>query len=237
MNTKKTSYKQTNPNGGLAELLKELWNAAVALRGSIEPADYKRYVLPLIFLRFLSLRFEKRHAELLGDIADPKSDLHTTDKQLALDILNDADNYTSRQTFLIPDEARWANIVKIAQADDIKLKLDNILALLEKTFPKLKGLLPPIYAGSNLDKEGVAGLINLFSKDIFRAETGGVDMLGRVYEYFIGEFANSEGKRGGEYFTPQSIVQTLVAMLEPTEGKVFDPCCGSGGDCAPSVSG
>jgi type I restriction enzyme M protein len=220
-----TSYK----NGGVSELLKELWNAAVALRGSIEPADYKRYVLPLIFLRFLSLRFEKRHAELIAEIADPKSDLHTKNKQMAFDILNDADNYTSRQTFLVPEEARWENIVKIARADDIKLKLDNILALLEKTFPKLKGLLPPIYAGSNLDKEGVAGLINLFSKDIFRAETGGVDMLGRVYEYFIGEFANSEGKRGGEYFTPQSIVQTLVAMLEPTEGKVFDPCCGSGG--------
>jgi len=106
--------------------------------------------------------------------------------------------------------------------------LDNILALLEKAFPKLKGLLPPIYAGSNLDKESVAGLINLFSKDIFRSDTSGVDMLGRVYEYFIGEFANSEGKRGGEYFTPQSIVRTIVAMLEPTEGKVFDPCCGAG---------
>src|SRR5439155_1277761 len=102
-------------------------------------------------------------------------------------------------------------------------------ALLEKTFPKLKGLLPPIYAGSNLDKENIAGLINLFSKDVFRSESGGVDMLGRVYEYFIGEFANSEGKRGGEYFTPLSIVRTLVAMLEPIEGKVFDPCCGSGG--------
>ena len=201
----------------------------MALRGSIEPADYKRYVLPLIFLRFLSLRFEKRHAELVAEIADPKSDLHTKNKQLALDILNDTDNYTSKQTFLVPDEARWENIVKVAQADDIKVRLDKILALLEKTFPKLRGLLPPIYAGSNLDKEGVAGLINLFSKDIFRAESGGVDMLGRVYEYFIGEFANSEGKRGGEYFTPQSIVQTLVAMLEPTEGKVFDPCCGSGG--------
>ncbi len=223
----KTSYN--NGSGGLAELLKELWNAAVALRGSIEPADYKRYVLPLIFLRFLSLRFEKRHAELVAEIADPKSDLHTKDKQLALDILNDADNYTAKQTFLVPEEARWENIVKIARADDIRLRLDNILLLLEKTFPKLKGLLPPIYATSNLDKESVAGLINLFSKDIFRFETGGVDMLGRVYEYFIGEFANSEGKRGGEYFTPQSIVQTLVAMLEPTEGKVFDPCCGSGG--------
>ena len=111
----------------------------------------------------------------------------------------------------------------------MKLRLDNILALLEKTFPKLKGLLPPIYAGSNLDKENIAGLINLFSKDIFRFEAGGIDKLGRVYEYFIGEFASSEGKRGGEYFTPESIVRLLVAMLEPTEGKVFDPCCGSGG--------
>jgi type I restriction enzyme M protein len=221
------SYKKGD--GGVSELLKELWNAAVALRGSVEPADYKRYVLPLIFLRFLSLRFEKRHAELIAEIANPKSDFHTTDKQQVLDILNDADNYAAKQTFLVPKEARWGNIVKIARAEDIKVRLDNILALLEKTFPKLKGLLPPIYAGSNLDVNGIAGLINLFSKDIFRAETGGMDMLGRVYEYFIGEFANSEGKRGGEYFTPQSIVQTLVAMLEPTEGKVFDPCCGSGG--------
>jgi type I restriction-modification system DNA methylase subunit len=223
----KTSYK--NGNGGLAELLKELWNAAVALRGSIEPSDYKRYVLPLIFLRFLSLRYEKRVTEIDAEIADPKSDLFTTDKQLALEMREDPDNFKKKNVFLVPEDACWDNIVKIARADDIKLKLDNILALLEKTFPKLKGLLPPIYAGSNLDKEGVAGLINLFSKDIFRAETGGVDMLGRVYEYFIGEFANSEGKCGGGYFTPQSIVQMLVAMLEPIKGKVFDPCCGSGG--------
>ena len=131
--------------------------------------------------------------------------------------------------FLVPEDARWDNIIKIARADDIKLRLDNILPLLEKTFPKLKGLLPPIYAGSNLDRESIAGLINLFLKDVFRSEAGGVDMLGRVYEYFIGEFANSEGKRGGEYFTPLSIVRTLVAMLEPVEGKVFDSCCGSGG--------
>lgn len=220
------SYK--NGSGAVSELFKELWNAAVALRGSIEPADYKRYVLPLIFLRFLSLRYEKRVAEIDAEITDPKSDLFTTDKQLAMEFREDPDNFKKKSVFLVPEEARRDNIVKIARADDIKLKLDNILALLEKTFPKLKGLLPPIYAGSNLDKEGVAGLINLFSKDIFRAETGGVDMLGRVYEYFIGEFANSEGKRGGEYFTPQSIVKTIVAMLEPTEGKVFDPCCGAG---------
>ena len=225
---KKSLYKKNGSNG-VADLLKELWSAAVALGGNIEPADYKRYVLPLMFLRFLSLRYEKRRSEIEAEIADPKSDLHTTDEQLALTLCEDPDLYTSKQVFLVPEEARWDNIIKIARADDVKLRLDNILALLEKTFPKLKGLLPPIYAGSNLDKENIAGLINLFSKDIFRFEIGGIDTLGRVYEYFIGEFASSEGKRGGEYFTPESIVNLLVAMLEPTEGKVFDPCCGSGG--------
>src|SRR5437773_11658304 len=229
MNKTKSSYKEKNGNGGLRELFRELWNTAVTLRGSIEPADYKRYVLPLPFLRFLSLRYEKRLGEIDAEIADPTSDLHTTDKQLAFETREHPDNFKKKNLFLVPEEARWDNIVKIARADDVKIKLDNILALLEKTFPKLKGLLPPIYAGSNLDKESVAGLINLFSKEIFRSETGGVDMLGRVYEYFIGEFANSEGKRGGEYFTPASIVQTLVAMLEPNEGVVLDPCCGSGG--------
>jgi type I restriction enzyme M protein len=215
--------------GGVSELLKELWNAAVALRGNIEPADYKRYVLPLVFLRFLSLRYEQRRSEIDADIADPKSDLYTKSEQLQWEMREDPDLYLSKQVFLVPEPARWENIIKIARADDVKIQLDNLLAVLEKTFPKLKGLLPPIYAGSNLDKENIAGLINLFSKDIFRFEAGGIDQLGRVYEYFIGEFASSEGKRGGEYFTPESIVKLLVAMLEPTEGKVFDPCCGSGG--------
>jgi type I restriction enzyme M protein len=222
----KKIYKKSKAG---SDLFKELWNAAVALRGSIEPADYKRYVLPLIFLRFLSLRYEQRVSEIEAEIADPQSDLFTKDKELAKEIREDPDNFKKKNVFLVPEDARWDNIVKIARADDIKLRLDNILALLEKTFPKLKGLLPPIYAGSNLDKENIASLINLFSRDVFRSEAGGVDMLGRVYEYFIGEFANSEGKRGGEYFTPLSIVRTLVAMLEPVEGKVFDPCCGAGG--------
>src|SRR5438094_3165769 len=223
---RKKIYKKNNAG---SNLFKELWNAAVALRGSIEPADYKRYVLPLIFLRFLSLRYEQRVSEIDAEIADPQSDLFTRDKQLAREIREDPDNFIKKNVFLVQEEARRDNIVKIARADDIKLKLDNILALLEKTFPKLKGLLPPIYAGSNLGRENIAGLINLFSKDIFKSGGGGLDMLGRVYEYFIGEFASSEGKRGGEYFTPLSIVRTLVAMLEPEHGVVFDPCCGSGG--------
>lgn len=217
--------KTQGGGNGVQSLIKELWQAAVNLRGSIEPADYKRYVLPLIFLRFLSLRFEKRRAELQALIADSKSDYHGDKKAL-----NDPDEYRSVGAFLVPEEARWDTIVKQAQADDIKVKLDNILELLEKKYrTKLEGLLPRIYAGSNLDAENVRGLIGLFSKDIFKQDHGGEDLIGRVYEYFIGEFASSEGKRGGEYFTPSNIVRTLVAMLEPTSGVVLDPCCGSGG--------
>jgi len=212
-------------NGGIVALNKELFQAAIVLRGSIEPADYKRYVLPIIFLRFLSLRYDRRRAELEKLIADKKSDYHGDKKALA-----DPDEYRRVGAFIIPESARWQNLRKAAQADDIKVRLDDVLEALETKYPaKLKGLLPRIYAGSNLDAGGVRGLINLFSKDIFEADHGGDDLIGRVYEYFIGEFASSEGKRGGEYFTPVSIVKTLVSMLEPENGVVFDPCCGSGG--------
>ena len=222
--SKKKPEYQTN-GGGISALIKELWQAAVNLRGSVEPADYKRYVLPIIFLRFLSLRFEARRAELDRLINEPESEYFGDAA-----VLNDPDEYKSAGAYVLPEEARWDNIRKIAQADDIKVRLDNILQLLEETYPdKLKGLFPRIYAGSNLARENVTGLIDLFSKDIFRQDHGGEDLVGRVYEYFIGEFASSEGKRGGEYFTPASIVRLLVAMIEPTEGKVFDPCCGSGG--------
>lgn len=223
---KKESAANGPPSGGgIAALTKELWQAAVTLRGSIEPADYKRYVLPIIFLRFLSLRYERRRAELERLIADKKSDYHGDKK-----VLDELDEYRSAGAFIVPEEARWGKIRESAQRDDIKVRLDNALELLEKKYPdKLRGLLPRIYAGSNLDADSVRGLINLFSKDVFEADHGGEDLIGRVYEYFIGEFASSEGKRGGEYFTPLSIVKVLVAMLEPERGVVFDPCCGSGG--------
>lgn len=230
MAKRKQDRENTNGNGGIAQLTRELWQAAVNLRGSIEPADYKRYVLPIIFLRFLSLRYERRRAELEALIADPKSDYHTKSPKIAAQILKDQDEYRRAGAFIVPEDARWENIRKNAQADDIKTRLDDILETLEKAYPdRLRGLLPKIYAGSNLGRENVSGLINLFSKDIFKQDHGGEDLIGRVYEYFIGEFASSEGKRGGEYFTPASIVRTLVAMLEPTEGEVYDPCCGSGG--------
>jgi type I restriction enzyme M protein len=223
--TKKTKQAGNGENGGIVSLTKELFQAAITLRGSVEPADYKRYVLPIIFLRFLSLRYDRRRLELEALVADKNSDYYG-DKAA----IHDPDEYRRVGAFVIPEAARWENLRKAAQADDIKVKLDDVLESLETQYPdKLKGLLPRIYAGSNLDAVSVRGLINLFSKDIFEADHGGDDLIGRVYEYFIGEFASSEGKRGGEYFTPVSIVKTLVAMLEPEKGVVFDPCCGSGG--------
>lgn len=227
---KSTAGNDSTLGNGTAMLLKELWEAAVTLRGSIEPADYKRYVLPIIFLRFLSMRYEKRREELETLLADRDSDYYTQDTKVAKSTLEDPDEYRSANVFIVPEKARWDYLRSNAQADDIKIIIDDALQLLEDTYPeKLKGLLPRIYAGSNMSRDGVAGLINLFSKDIFKQDHGGEDVIGRVYEYFIGEFASSEGKRGGEYFTPASIVRVLVAMLEPKEGVVYDPCCGSGG--------
>ncbi len=164
-NRKKPAYQTSNSNN-ITDVTRELWQAAVNLRGSIEPADYKRYVLPIIFLRFLSLRYDKRHAELTRMVNEPKGDYY----QMAF-VLDDPDEYRQVGAFVLPEEARWENIRKHAQADDIKVRLDNILELLENTYPdKLRGLLPRIYAGSNLERENVTSLINLFSKDIFEQD-------------------------------------------------------------------
>ncbi|WP_224243954.1 type I restriction-modification system subunit M [Hyalangium gracile] len=194
---RKQAHPVREPTGtGVAELVKELWQAAVTLRGSIEPAEYKRFVLPLIFLRFLSLRHEHRRPG----------------------------------AFAVPRKARWSELLAHADEEDIKVRLDDALEALEEAYPeRLRGLLPRLYAASNMDRHNVAQLLRLFSREVFIRGLGGEDLLGRVYEYFIGEFASSEGKRGGEYFTPASIVRLLVAMLEPMRGVVYDPCCGSGG--------
>lgn len=208
----------------------ELWDAAVKLRGNIAPADYKHYVLPILFLRYLSIRYEKRRIELELLIKEPKSEYFTNDPVLAKEILNDPDEYKKKGVYIVPRKAQWGYLVEHAQDDDIKLKLDQAMESLEKIYPDLRGVLPKIYAGSNLSRENVTGLINLFAKDIFRDHHGnGSDILGRVYEYFITNFASTEGTRGGEFFTPRSIVKLLVAMMQPQEGRVFDPACGSCG--------
>lgn len=208
----------------------ELWEAAVKLRGNIAPGDYKHYVLPLLFLRYLTLKYQRRRNEIERLIKEPKSDYFTNDPKVAREILEDLDEYKKEGVFVVPPKARWDHIVKHAQEDDIKITLDRAMETLEKSYPELKGILPKIYAGSNVSRENVTSLINLFSRDIFSADAGREsDLLGRTYEYFITNFASTEGTRGGEFFTPRSVVKLLVAMLEPEEGKVFDPACGSGG--------
>ena len=206
----------------------ELWQTAVNLRGTVAPADYKHYVLPLLFLRYLSLRYEQRYEQLQMVLKDKRSPYYTGDPDIDAEVLADPVEYAQHNVFIVPEEARWSYLVKHARADDIKLKLDNALRLLQDNHPKLNGLLPPIYANSNLTPDQVAGLINLFSKDKF-ARRDGTDILGRAYMYFISTFASTEGNRGGEFFTPFSIVRLLVAMLEPAQGKVFDPAAGSCG--------
>lgn len=155
---KKTKQAGNGENGGIVSLTKELFQAAITLRGSVEPADYKRYVLPIIFLRFLLLRYDRRRAELEALVADKKSDYFGDKKAI-----HDPDEYRRVGAFVIPEAARWENLRKAAQADDIKVRLDDVLESLETKYPdKLKGLLPRIYAGSNLDAVSVRGFINLF---------------------------------------------------------------------------
>ncbi|MDE3090830.1 MAG: N-6 DNA methylase [Chloroflexota bacterium] len=207
-----------------------MWEAAVQLRGNVAPADYKHFVLPLLFLRYLSLKYERRREVLEHATKDPQSEYYTTDPAIAKEILNDIDEYKREGIFIIPEKARWDYLVRHAQDDDIKLKLDHAMELLERTYPELRGVLPKIYAGSRLDRENVTGLVNLFARDIFTVDVGRErDMLGRVYEYFITNFASTEGVRGGEFLTPRSGVKLLVAMLAPTGGKVLDPASGTGG--------
>lgn len=212
------------------EIEDELWEAAVDMRGNIAPADYKHYVLPLVFLRYLSLRYEERREELETMVHDPDSAYYVQDEDIAEDIVTDPDEYRSEGVFIIPEEARWSYLVKHAQDDDIKVKVDRAMEVLESMHAELEGVLPKIYAGSNLSKDNLSKLINLFSRKVFTGQgSNPADVLGRVYEYFITNFASTEGSRGGEFFTPRSIVQVLVAMLAPQEGIVYDPACGSGG--------
>lgn len=209
---------------------KDLFDAATRMRGSITPSDYKHYVLPLIFLRYVSLRFDKRREQVEVMVNDPESIWYSDDQEVRESILNDPDQYKSENVFMVPEEARWSYLVEKANDSNVKGILDNAMKLIEQENPELEGILPRIFQGSNLPAENVAGLIEIFSRDVFSARhEDSVDVLGRTYEYFIGNFASSEGNRGGEFFTPSSIVKLLVAMMEPIEGTVFDPACGSGG--------
>ena len=206
---------QTNNNGANLGFEAQLWAAADKLRGNMEPSDYKHVALGLIFLKYISDAFEAKRAELLkDDLADAE----------------DSEEYLAENVFWVPKEARWSHLQAKAKKTMIGKYIDNAMLAIEANNASLKGVLPKDYARPALNKVMLGELIDLVS-GIGMAEEAdrSRDILGRVYEYFLGSFAGSEGKRGGEFYTPRSVVRLLVEMLEPYKGRVYDPCCGSGG--------
>lgn len=192
-----------------------LWDSANKLRGSVEPSEYKHVVLSLIFLKYANDRFEERRTELISEGKEA--------------FVDQAVFYNAKNVFYLEDIGRWSYIMENAKQNDIAIKIDTALATVEKDNPTLKGALPSnYYSGLGLDRTKLAALLDEINKiDTLRDPQH--DLIGRVYEYFLGKFAIAEGKGKGEYYTPKSIVNLIAEMIEPYRGKIYDPCCGSGG--------
>ncbi|MCK4873618.1 MAG: SAM-dependent DNA methyltransferase [Phycisphaerales bacterium] len=202
-----------------------LWKAADALRGQVDAAEYKHVVLGLLFLKYISDSFEARREELKAEL---KAD-NITGKQFE-SLLENRDEYTVERVFWVPKEARWDRLQSKATEPDIATLIDDAILAVERDNPNLKSKLPRDYARRGIEPIKLKGLIDLIADIGFKGDRAKArDSLGRVYEYFLGKFAQAEGKLGGEFYTPRSIVRLLVEMLEPYEGRVYDPCCGSGG--------
>ena len=210
---------------------KELWKAADKLRGNIDPGEYKYIVLGLIFLKYVSDSFYQRKDDLEKSVSDPKSASFIRDESSRKYYIEQKDPYRAKGIFYIPEKARWDYLQKHTMHHDIGRYIDEALEAIEEENPSLKGILPKVYSRTPVESHSLGELINLFSKIKFDHNIDQEkDILGRVYEYFLGQFASEEGKRGGEFYTPRSIVKLLVEILEPYEGaRVFDPACGSGG--------
>ena len=201
----------------------QLWQMADALRGSMDAAEYKHVCLGLLFLKYISDAFEEKHAALLAEKdqgADPE----------------DPDEYRAQSIFWVPPEARWPHLKAQARQSTIGQLVDDAMAGIERDNPALKGVLPKDYARPALDKQRLGQLIDMISNIRVGDEASRAkDVLGRVYEYFLSQFASAEGKKGGEFYTPRCVVKLLVEMLEPYRGRVYDPCCGSSGMFVQSV--
>ncbi len=203
-------------NGSVLGFEATLWQAADKLRGNLDAAEYKHVVLGLIFLKYVSDAFEEKHQQLLRDPeADPE----------------DRDEYVADNVFWVPVEARWERLQANAKQPSIGTLLDDAMGAIERDNPRLKGVLPRDYGRPALDKRRLGELIDLLGTlGLGDAENRSKDIIGRVYEYFLGQFASAEGKKGGEFYTPRHVVRLLVAMLAPRENsRILDPCCGSGG--------
>lgn len=212
----------------------ELWKAANELRGAVAENQYKDYILPLIFLKHMSERYEIRKEELLDLVQDKTSGYYTQNQDEINYVLEDADEYLSKNIYIIPKEATWNYLKENAEQDNIKVIIDDAFDVLDSTLaqfrPDLKGILPRLFVKSQLSPRQVGGLINLLSNPkLSQKENPESDILGRVYEYYIGKFAIAEGSGAGQFFTPGSIVRLMVEMIEPYQGKIFDAACGSGG--------
>jgi len=224
---------KTGGNGnGTANLgfEQKLWQAADKLRGTMDAAEYKHTVLGLIFLKYISDSFESRRQWLVRETADPDSDYFTKNETQRACIAEDRDEYLAENVFWVPPKARWIELQNNAKQPTIGKLIDDAMALIERENPSLKGILPKNYARPDLDKTRLGELIDLIGTiAVGDAQSRSQDVLGRVYEYFLGKFASAEGKAGGEFYTPSCVVRVLVEMIEPFRGRVYDPCCGSGG--------
>jgi type I restriction enzyme M protein len=204
-----------NGNGGNLGFEADLFKAADKLRGNMEPSDYKHVALGLMFLKHISDSFESKRSDLLANYPAGAED---------------PDEYSAENVFWVPKEARWSHLQANAKQPSIGKLIDEAMIAIEKRNESLKGVLPKDYARPALNAVMLGELIDLISGIALGQEKGEArDVLGRVYEYFLGQFAGSEGKRGGEFYTPRSVVRVMVEMLEPYKGRVYDPCCGSGG--------
>ena len=214
---------EATPNGGATTGHEaELWAMADALRGSMDAAEYKHVVLGLIFLKYISDAFEERRATVLAEFGE--------------DAAEDRDEYLAENIFWVPPEARWAHLKRQARQSTIGLTVDQAMAAIERDNPALKDVLPRDYARPALDKRRLGQLIDLVSNiQVGDEDARFRDVLGRVYEYFLSQFASAEGKKGGEFYTPRCVVRVLVEMLEPYRGRVYDPCCGSSGMFVQSI--
>ena len=210
---------------------KQLFEAADRLRGSVESAEYKHLVLGLIFLKYISDAFSRRQRALELATLDPESDLFVEDESERTEILEDRDEYISENVFWVPEEARWDRLLQAASLPSIGTIIDRALEDIERdNAEQLRGVLPRIYARAAIQPEKLGALVEKIGEIGFgEHEQQARDILGRVYEYFIKAFARAEGHRGGEFYTPASVTKLLVEMLQPFEGRVLDPACGSGG--------
>ncbi|MFP5255754.1 MAG: N-6 DNA methylase [Acidimicrobiia bacterium] len=218
---------RANAEQGLEQ---RLWDMADALRGSMDASEYKNVVLGLIFLKYVSDAFEARREELEAAIQNPKLDLYFEDYDIGVEIVvEDRDRYAEANVFWVPPEARWDVIQSKAKQADIGEIIDDAMLAIEHDNDRLKGVLPVGYANPTLDKRRLGEVVDLISGIGFHDIDKDRDILGRVYEYFLLKFDMAYGRAAGEFYTPRDVVQLLVEMVEPYEGRIYDPCCGSGG--------